>query len=249
MREERNLWHQGIRYREYAAAVSESVLIVLGISFLFYSDIRAAVLIIPIGVWYYRSYVDRIAGKKRQEFDRQFQDALQSLGAQLNIGYSMENAIKEVQKDIQMMYKPDAVIVREFTYMVRQLNLNVTAEQAWKEFAERVALPEVDSFVTVFVMAKRSGGDSVAIIQDAVQQIGDRAEVKREIETVITAKKLEFRVMSIIPFGIIGYMRVSFPEFMEALYGNLPGICFMSGCLALYLAAWKWGSQIVEIEV
>lgn len=81
--------------------------------------------------------------KGKRRFERQFQDALQSLEAQLNVGYSMENAIKEVQRDLQIMYDRHTLIVREFTYMVRQLNLNVTAEAAWKDFAARVALPEV----------------------------------------------------------------------------------------------------------
>ena len=133
--------------------------------------------------------------------------------------------------------------------MVRQLNLNVSVEQVWKEFAGRVMLPEVDGFVTVFTLAKRSGGDSIAIIKNAVRQLGDKAEVKREIETIIAAKKLEFHVMSAIPFGIIVYMRMSFPTFMDVLYGNIVGACFMSGCLALYVAAWKLGERIVEIEV
>ena len=46
----------------------------------------------------------------------------------------MENAIKEVQRDLQIMYDRHTLIVREFTYMVRRLNLNVTAEGAWKDF-------------------------------------------------------------------------------------------------------------------
>lgn len=187
--------------------------------------------------------------KQKSVFEKQFQDALQSLQAQLNVGYSMENAVKEVYKDLQIMYKKDTVIVREFTYMVRQLNLNITAEQAWKEFAGRVELPEVDSFVTVFVLSKRNGGDSIAIIKNAIRQLGDKAEVKQEIETVITGKRLEFYVMTLIPFGMILYMRISFPEFMGALYGNLRGIIFMTICLFLYFAAWIWGCRIVEIEV
>ena len=133
--------------------------------------------------------------------------------------------------------------------MVRQLNLNVTAEAAWKDFAARVALPEVDTFVTVFSLAKRSGGDSILIIKNAVRQLGDKAEVKREIDTVIAAKKMEFQIMSVIPLGIIGYMRLNFPEFMAGLYGNLPGAAFMSICLGAYIAAWRLGCKIVEIEV
>ena len=216
---------------------------------LFYSRVWMMAVLLPLGIKYYNRLIKQVEDKGKRRFERQFQDALQSLEAQLNVGYSMENAIKEVQRDLQIMYDKKTLIVREFTYMARQLNLNVTAEIAWKDFAARIALPEVDTFVTVFSLAKRSGGDSIMIIKNAVRQLGDKAEVKREIDTVIAAKKLEFRVMSMIPFGIIAYMRLTFPEFMSGLYGNLPGVIFMSICLAAYIAAWNLGCKIVEIEV
>ena len=219
------------------------------IAMLFYSRLWMMAVLFPLGMKYYERMIRQAEEKGKRRFERQFQDALQSLEAQLNVGYSMENAIKEVQRDLQIMYDRHTLIVREFTHMVRQLNLNVTAEAAWKDFAARVALPEVDTFVTVFSLAKRSGGDSILIIKNAVRQLGDKAEVKREIDTVITAKKMEFQIMSVIPLGIIGYMRLSFPEFMAGLYGNLPGAAFMSICLGAYIAAWKLGCKIVEIEV
>lgn len=219
------------------------------VAYLFYERIWAVIFLIPLGVYWFRTAISRQVQRKKQEFEGQFLDALQSLQAQLNVGYSMENAMKEVQRDLLMMYQKDSMIILEFTYMVRQLNLNVTAEQAWREFADRVRLPEVDSFVTIFILAKRSGGDSIAIIKNAIRQLSDKAEIKQEIETVITAKRLEFYVMTLIPFGMIFYMKFSFPEFMDALYGNLRGICFMSVCLVSYFAAWKLGSRIVEIEV
>lgn len=227
----------------------KSAVLVGGIAYLFYANAWAIVLLMPLGIYLFQYFMKQVVQKERQKFEKQFQNALQSLQAQLNVGYSMENAIKEVYKDLLVMYEKDDRIVQEFTYMVRQLNLNITAEQAWKEFSSRVQLPEVDSFVTVFILSKRSGGDSVAIIQNAIRQLGDKADVKREIETVITGKKLEFYVMTFIPFGMIMYMRLSFPEFMAALYGTLRGFLFMSICLLVYLAAWMLGCHIVEIEV
>ena len=243
------MWRQGISRKEYALAIAESILLVFLIAMLFYSRVWMMAVLLPLGITYYNRLIKQVEDKGKRRFERQFQDALQSLEAQLNVGYSMENAIKEVQRDLQIMYDNKTLIVREFTYMARQLNLNVTAEIAWKDFAARIALPEVDTFVTVFSLAKRSGGDSIMIIKNAVRQLGDKAEVKREIDTVIAAKKLEFRVMSMIPFGIIAYMRLTFPEFMSGLYGNLPGVIFMSICLAAYIAAWNLGCKIVEIEV
>ena len=58
----------------------------------------------PLGMKYYERMIRQVEEKGKRRFERQFQDALQSLEAQLNVGYSMENAIKEVQRDLQIMY-------------------------------------------------------------------------------------------------------------------------------------------------
>lgn len=89
----------------------------------------------------------------------------------------------------------------------------------------------------------------IGIIRDAVRQMGEKAEVKREIDTMMSAKKLEFKVMTAIPFGMIWYMKISFPEFMDTLYGTSVGVSVMTICLVIYFAAYEVGKRIVEIEV
>ena len=69
------------------------------------------------------------------------------------------------------------------------------------------------------------------------------------IDTVIAAKKMEFLVMAVIPFGMIAYMMISFPDFMEILYRGVPGRAVMTGCLLLYLAAFGIGFRMIRIEV
>ena len=102
--------------------------------------------------------------------------------------------------------------------------MHIPVEQVLEEFAERVPSEDVKSFVTVFVTAKKSGGDMIGIIRNTTSQIGDKIEVKREIDTLLAAKKYEFQIMSMVPYGIIAYMSLSFSDFMEELYGNVTGI-------------------------
>lgn len=97
-----------------------------------------------------------------------------------------------------------------------------------QEFASRTSEEEVQLFVTVFSMAKRSGGDMIQIIRNAVGQISEKIDVKREIETMMAAKQFEFKIMSVVPFAMICYMKISFPAFMEVLYGNILGVIIMS---------------------
>ena len=89
----------------------------------------------------------------------------------------------------------------------------------------------------------------IAIIRNTVDQISGKIEVKREIETLLAAKKYEYKVMSIIPYAIIAYMRLSFPEFMSYLYGNVLGIGVMTVCLLVYGSAYYLGVRILRIDV
>ena len=87
------------------------------------------------------------------------------------------------------------------------------------------------------------------VIRKTMFQIQEKEELSKEIETVIAAKKMEFLVIAVIPFGMIAYMLVSFPEFMEVLYQGIAGRAVMTGCLILYLAAFWSGFQMTRIEV
>ena len=227
----------------------KSVLLIMLIAYLFYETLWAAVILSPLAYLHFRHLLQEEMGKQQMRFLKQFQDSLQSLQAQLNLGYSMENAVKEVHKEIQLLYSGKELIVREYNYMVHQMNLNVTAERAWQNFADRVELAEVENFVTIFILSKRSGGNGVSIIRNAIRQISERAEVKQEIMTIIAGKRMEFQVMTVIPFGMIFYMKLAFPEFMAVLYGNLVGVILMTVCLGIYLIAWNIGKNIVRIEV
>ena len=246
---QKSYWQQEISRKEKGIVMIKIILLLSGIVILFYADFRMFPITIPFGYYYYRHCMEKLLVKKKQIFERQFHDALQTLEAHLNVGYSMENAIKETKRELLVLYKNSDAIVKEFTYMSRQLNLNVTVEQVWRDFARRVDLPAVNNFVVVLIQAKRSGGDSISIIKETIRRLSERAEIKEEIETIIAARRLEFQIMTIIPFGIIAYMKISFPDFMNVLYSGLFGKCFMSVCLIIYFFAWRLGCYIVEIEV
>ena len=89
----------------------------------------------------------------------------------------------------------------------------------------------------------------MSIIKNTAGQISDKIDVKREIDTLLAAKRYEFRVMAVIPYVIIAYMTLSFPEFMDCLYNNILGTGVMSICLGIYFAAYALGAKLVEIEV
>lgn len=235
--------------RELAFIALKSAGVTGATAWLFYRSWRMVFVLFPVCVWCARQMAVEGLRRKELEFQMQFKESIQVLSQALSTGYSVENAFLEVQKELKLIYPNGARISREFLVMVRQLKLHVPVERVLEDFAGRVCQEDVRNFVEVFGIAKRSGGDMIAIIQNTTDQIGDKIDVKREIDTILAAKQYEFQVMSAVPYFIIGYMSLSFPEFTDSLYGNAFGIGVMTVCLTIYLAAFYLGTKIVKIEV
>ena len=171
------------------------------------------------------------------------------MASALKAGYSVENAIREAGRDISPVYSEEKRIRKEFERMERQMDMNMSAEEVLQGFAERTGQEDIENFVNVFAAAKKSGGDSIAIIRDAVKIISGKIDTEKEIQTMLASKKLEFDIMCAVPFVIILYMKLTFGDFLSVLYGNMAGAAIMSICICVYMGAYVYGRKIIRIEV
>ncbi len=204
---------------------------------------------LPFLVLYIKKWENQKESQLKSIFEIQFKDYLQALASALSTGYALENAMKEARKDLARQYDSETRIMRDTGKMERLLEMNMSVEQVWMEWVNQTEIDVLQQFITVFMVAKKSGGDSVAIVKKSINNICERLEVEAEIRVLLTAKEFEFQIMSLVPIGIIFYMKLAFAEFMSVLYGNIFGVCFMTICLGVYVGAVLWGSKIVEIEV
>ncbi len=241
------------RYRmtgkEAGTCIAVYCLLDLCVSNLFFDSFSAFFLLLP-GLYLFfcerRSILQR---KRAQEMQMQFVDGMQMMASSLQAGYSAENALKEVGRELAKIYGEAAFVVLEFRRMEIQLQMNRTIEDLFGEFAMRSGIEDIRSFSQVFVTAKRSGGDLLAIIRNTVFCIRQKQETMQEIETSLAGKVMEQNVMSLIPLLILAYVKLTSPEFLEEMYHTTAGLAVMGICFLVYVAAWYWGRRIVKIEV
>ena len=244
-----NLWLQDIRKTEYAVGFLRTTFIYAMLVYIFYETFWPAIVLLPVWFLYMKDWLEDMSGKKEQEFRTQFRDSIQVMASALKAGYSVENAIREAGKDISPVYSEETRIRKEFERMERQMDMNMSAEEVRKGFAERTGQEDIENFVNVFAAAKKSGGDSIAVIRDAVKIISGKIDTEKEIQTMIASKKMEFDIMCAVPFAIILYMKLTFGEFLNVLYGNMAGAAIMSLCIFVYMGAYVYGRKIIRIEV
>lgn len=219
------------------------------IAYLFYDSLYACVGVIGIYFFFRQQSIQNNILEQKQKLSQQFMDSLRSISTALLAGYSMENAWKEAQNEIGMLHGEDSLMYIELDEMNRAVKMSIPLEQTMKAFAERSGIEDIDSFSEIFSFAKRSGGNFVQIIDSTSYRMCEKYEIKREIEVMIASKKLEQKVMNVIPLIILGYLKITSIDYLSVLYGNILGALFMTICLMAYGLAIYISKKVLDIKV
>ena len=229
--------------------MAQNVGITTIIGWLFYSSPIAALLFPAIC---YANGKRRAEDERKAQEDRfygEYRELLGAVSAALENGFSVENGFREAEATLDMLYGKDSMLRSPLHTINHKVAVRVPVEQAFLEFAEEYPYEEVQSFAKIFQFGKRMGGDYLKNLRRSITKMEECIEVKQEIETNLAEKKLELKVMAIMPAGILAYIRLTSPEFLAPMYHNLIGFGAMTGCLAVYgLCLWI-GKRIVEIRI
>ena len=139
-------------------------------------------------------------------------------------------------------------LAREFMDTLR-ISLNQPLEALFADFSARSGNMDIAGFSEVFSFAKRSGGNFVTIIDATSRHMRVRHETEREIQVQIASRKMEQKVMNVIPLFILLYLKVTSMDFLNVLYGNVAGALFMTACLAAYGGAIVLAEKIMTIHM
>lgn len=219
------------------------------IAYLFYQSVVAILLFSPFAFLYVNRKKKQLIEERKWQLNLQFREGILALSAALNAGYSIENAFLEANKDLRLMYPEGSDLIQEFESISYQLRMNKNVEEVLLDLADRSDVEDILQFAEIFQTAKRTGGDIMNIIYKTSRNIGDKIEIKREIQTLITAKRFEANIMNLIPLGIIIYLWMTSPGFLEPMYHNLLGVVVMTVALLGYIIAYLMAQKIMKIEL
>lgn len=243
-------------YTDYAFGRQEAVMHFISAAlfaamtaWLFYDSIMAWILLMPFVILSFRDKKRQLCRKRKRRLELEFREVILSVSSNLQAGYSVENAFQEAYADIVLLFGRESVMAKELRLMLRKLSNNEQVEDVLMNLAKRSGVQDIRDFADIFQIAKRGGGDMRGIIANTADIIGDKQEVRREIETVISEKKLEQQIMRWIPFFIIFYISLTTKGYFESLYHNILGWIVMTVSLVVYAVACRISDRILNIEV
>lgn len=243
-------------YRQYILGKKDRKRVLLGslvatglVAFLFYRSIWGLCCLPLVTCFFYKREKEQGKERRNQQLLEEFVNGIRVLNTSVQAGISMENAWKDVQKELFVMYGETSLFLKEVKEINHSVALNIPIEELILGFAYRSGLEDIIIFAELFEYGKRSGGNWRRMIQDVVQHIQDKYDAKREIEVMVASKKLEQQVLNVIPLGILFFLQLSSWDYMSVMYHNPIGIICMSVCLCGYVAAFILSEKILQIQV
>ena len=226
-----------------------AVLISGVIALLFYNSLWG-ICFFPILLYLSGKFLKEEEKKKEiKRINLEFKDYLYAVSGALSAGNAIERSFLTGLKDMRQLYGEESILLRRLGGMEKCLGLKEPIERILKDFASESNSEDIENFVEIISYAKRGGGDFIQIISTSIERICDKIEVMEEIHTVMAEKALEQKVMCVIPVGILLFFRITSPEFIGVLYGNVLGLSIMTTAMILYAAAFYLGMKIVDVEV
>ncbi len=223
-------------------------LICIVVAELFYDRLWVAGVLLPVGLLIIRN--DKKAYKKRvmDKLKSEFSQLITLLSGSLNAGYSLEQGLKKAYED--MAGDQDfQLIERELALIINGLNLNKDPEQLLLEMGDRCQVENVTELAGLIATAKHYGGNMNMLIGKAKKNMKDKLMVEREIETLISAKRLEGNIMLCMPFVIVLYMRFTNGSYIHMLYDSVAGNVVATVALLVVLVCGEIIKAITRIEV
>jgi tight adherence protein B len=249
--------NQALNYNEYhltwvqyISSVLMAAAAIFMVAMIFYKSIPAAALFSLFGFLYPKYRKKVLLKKRKQALTLQFRQALYSLASSLAAGRSVSNSFSEIVKDLEMLYPdPDTYIIRELNQINHRIDNGESLEMPLLDFSIRAGVEDVTNFIDVFMICRTQGGDLVEVIRRTSNMIGEKIEVKMEIEVLIAGKKFESTAMMFAPLILIAGLAFFSGDYMAPLYDGISGRLVMTGSLVVLAGCFYVSKRIMDIKV
>jgi tight adherence protein B len=187
--------------------------------------------------------LNRSIQKRRQEFEKQFLDALILLKGAIKIGYSFLQSLDIV---IDEMKPP---ISDEFRRVRRETMLGLPLSQALLNLYDRMQNDDLYMVITAVNINAQTGGNQTLMLEAVTKTIRDRVRLFREVRALTSQQRFTGYMLSLMPFGVAAFLFIVNPKYISKIFQPNIYLCFPIGALILILLGNLVIRKLVQIKV
>lgn len=221
--------------------------------FIYYHFIPVAVVGgLLIGIWQEKNYAKTVIKRRQGKLRLQFKEFLEIISISINggSGRSMENAVEDSLRELEMIYNHDSDIVREIALIVSDYqNAGIPMVNGFEELGARSEIDDVSSFAAIYKTIEGKTSDFGYIISQTRDVIKDKVEIAMEIQTEINSAKSEAYMMLVLPLVLVAMMSTMGSDFLGSLFTTAIGRAAATIGVICTFASYVIATKAAEINV
>lgn len=187
-------------------------------------------------------FVSRQKAKRLIKFESQLSEALVMAGNALRSGLTFQQAMANIANEM-----PDP-IGKEFSRVVREINLGSSVDIALGNLAERVDSIDLSLAVSAIQIQRQIGGNLLDLLSNISETIKDRIKIKNEIRVLTATGRSSGMVIGILPIALAGILMIINPTFIQAFFETRMGIMMVIVGLSMETIGFLMIRKVVTIK-
>ncbi len=227
----------------------KSIIVVFILNYFFYQSLWAFLPLSGIGFLYFQLERKLLLDKKKETVREQFKELMLLVSTSQRAGFSAENSFISSFNDLEALYGKDSSICQIIMMLKSGRENNIAFSKLWRQIGESLNIEEIREFSQVYEISQNSSGNMASVMDKTADIIIRKIETEKEIAVLLSARKLEQKIMNIMPFAIMLYISMTSPGYFQGLYHSLQGVLVMSVCLLVYVGAYILSIRMISIEI
>ena len=181
--------------------------------------------------------------KRRNAFTEQLGDCLTTVSNALRAGYSFQQAMDVVAREME------PPISTEFERVSTDVAMGVALEDALEQMNRRVGSQDFDLVVTAVLIQREIGGNLAQILDTISYTINERIRMKREINALTAQGRFSSYVLVVLPFIVAAFCWVFNHDQMQLFITEEAGRMAIVAALVMEIIGYILIQRIVDIEL
>lgn len=212
---------------------------IIAVSWLFFDTFLGFITSPFVFIAVYPEFENDRRENESKALRNEFRDVLYSFSSSFSSGRHMQEAMREAKRYLNELYGETSILAPEIGKMYNMISsFGMDETKVWRAFAEDKKIEDITDFIEVYEACRASGGNIIVAVDNAASIITEKIGIENEIRKMASQKKTEGRIIAVMPFILIIFLRISAPEYIGIMYKTVAGrIMMMIACILITAAA------------
>lgn len=192
---------------------------------------------VPLAV-FKKKIADRYA-----KFNQQFGDALITIINSLKSGFSFQQAMQSVAKDM------DDPISTEFQRTLNEVDYGVSLEDAMIHMYRRIPSDDLKILISAVTISRKIGGNLSEVLQSIASTVKSRIQIKQEVSSLSAQGKMSALIIGVLPIAISLIIMVVNPSYIDPLLGDPRGKMMLVVAVIMEVTGYRTMQRITNVSL